>query len=717
MTRNIKPVFYFLLLLLPAVAQGQTRVRVNEEIAEKFRKFCNTIPWEEVYLHTDRDEYIAGEPLWFSSFLFDRSTSTLSGSANTLYVELINPVNYPVVQKRVRLENGTGQGAFILPDTISSGTYLLRAYTSWMKNFLPSNCFMKEIRIFNSLSSRSFPLKAAIGTPAAGNAETSQQGQSSGFMVTIKQTSRDTVDIVLHTSENFRLTGGSTFFLFIQTHGIINVNESVRISGSSTTISVPVNNLLPGINQVVLFNAVGEPVYEKYIYTPDFSSLPLKVSSPSVAGKREKVSVEIDPLKDGAERMSLAVSATANLNSGGIEDYMVFGSEFGTLPDDLRGMKLSELPAEAINNFLSGAKSNWIDWKMILSDQLPDINFIKEKEYYNLSGTLVNKNDMSPDSGKVVYLSRPGRDAYLQYAKTDAKGRFRFLLPASLSGADIIIQPDNPSNSDIIKLESAFSQRVFHQGAGTGNTSASALASYLDKWSVNYQVGKIYNTSSTGEPVKQVAGMKSALRFYGKPDNVLIMDNYIKLPVMQEVFFELVPGVSLKSHKSGWEMTIIDPVDLTPYTIPPLLMVDGVVVKDASMIAGIDPELVERIETIRERYMIGDLIIYGMVNVITRAANFTCVPLPDYAVRIPWKTADQVLTFTSPDYSVPGSKNNHIPDFRNTLYWNPVLKPGPDGKFRAEFWSSDFASPYVIDIEGINSGGKIFSVRKSISVK
>jgi hypothetical protein len=76
-----------------------------------------------------------------------------------------------------------------------------------------------------------------------------------------------------------------------------------------------------------------------------------------------------------------------------------------------------------------------------------------------------------------------------------------------------------------------------------------------------------------------------------------------------------------------------------------------------------------------------------------------------------------VASFNAPDYSTEDLKNGRIPDFRNTLYWNPSLQPDKNGKYMIEFWSSDFVSDYVIKVEGVTSDGKIISLTKTFSVK
>jgi hypothetical protein len=195
------------------------------------------------------------------------------------------------------------------------------------------------------------------------------------------------------------------------------------------------------------------------------------------------------------------------------------------------------------------------------------------------------------------------------------------------------------------------------------------------------------------------------------------MKDYIALPVMQEVFFELLAGVFMKNKKSVYEITINDPDNNKPYDIPPGLFVDGVMVKDPALIAGIEPEQVEKIEVVREKYIVGDYLFYGLVNVLTKAGDFSNVTLPDYAIRLPYRAIDPVSSFISPDYSTTALKKSRIPDFRNTLYWNPSVKLDKDGKARVEFWTSDSDSDFRVNIQGITSEGKLFTLKKIIKIK
>jgi hypothetical protein len=176
-------------------------------------------------------------------------------------------------------------------------------------------------------------------------------------------------------------------------------------------------------------------------------------------------------------------------------------------------------------------------------------------------------------------------------------------------------------------------------------------------------------------------------------------------------------GVFLKSKKSGYEITVADPENNKTYDTPPGLFIDGVKIKDPAIIAGLDPEIIEKIDIERSRYFVGDYLFYGIVNVITKAGDFGNATLPDDAIRLPYRVIDPVYSFVSPDYSSASLKRSRIPDFRNTLYWNPTVKPDKDGKSRIEFWTSDLISDFEVNIQGITPEGKIFSCKKIVKIK
>ncbi|MFV0541136.1 MAG: hypothetical protein ACK5MZ_07855 [Aestuariibaculum sp.] len=106
---------------------------------------------EKIYIHTDRDHYTIGETLWYKAYSVLAQNNLMYNKGNVLYVELISPKKEIVVQNKTFLRNGLGHGDFKITDSLftKTGTYQLRAYTNWNRNFGDDFVFKKNIEILD----------------------------------------------------------------------------------------------------------------------------------------------------------------------------------------------------------------------------------------------------------------------------------------------------------------------------------------------------------------------------------------------------------------------------------------------------------------------------------------------------------------------------------------------------------------------------------------
>ncbi len=726
--KYFKPgILLFLMVLFLHNLPAQIPTDKKEIITRNFIKYCSEVPRQEIFVHTDRADYIAGEEIWFNIYLFNRGTNRLQTDNKIAYIEVLNWENRPVVQKKILLESGTGAGQVSLPDTLSSGTYTIRAYTNWMKNFMPLNCYMEDIKIYNAFRSRAFINKSYPDpVPAESAVNRFTTNLSADYLeLSVNNFKEETVEITLNTSSSYRSENAGIFYLFIQTHGILNYSATEKVLSDQTVLNIPRILLSPGINQITIFDAAGRPLKERLIYTPEKSEKKLVLTSSSSFKTREKTTLGLElggllAKQDSGAGVSISVMPEkTGTNKIDLTDYMLFGSEFGTEPIELlRTGSITEISHSRIDSMLMTLKSNWINWETIMSGELPLIKNKPETEFHFLSGRLINKNSSISDSGKYIFMSTPGKIARFQYAKTDGEAEFNLKVMIDDRIKDLVIQPGDPENITTTKIESPFSEKYLPSLQYNTNEASILESSMVNRLSTNYQVNKIYESTSLGEAAAQTYLIQDRTkRFYGKPDVSLLMDDYIKLPVMEEVFFELIAGATLKKRKTGYEITIYDPVDYKAYEVPPCLMVDGVVVQNPAIIAAIDPELVERIDLVKDKYYIGDKLFFGIINIISRAGDFSSVTLPDYATRLQYKVYDLPNTFVSPDYSSFDKQLSRIPDFRNTLYWNPSVRPEKNGMAAIEFWTSDVKSNYVISIQGVSPDGSMISFKTVIRVE
>ncbi|HAM09410.1 MAG: hypothetical protein A2X05_11270 [Bacteroidetes bacterium GWE2_41_25] len=722
----VKPAVTFIILFLSIdCSYAQVQKDMTDYLRQKFIRYTETVFREEIFVHIDRDTYIAGEDIWFNLYLIDRKSNKPVFDDKIAYFELLSPENLPIIQKKIFIDKASGSGHMVLPDTLSSGTYTIRAYTSWMKNFLPYNCYMKDIEVYNALIRKPFRRKIySDDSVSANKPEGINSGRSgSGLKVSSNNSGSGMLELIIRSDPEFRSDYGNMIYILIHTHGILNHISSVIISDDTAIIRVPESKLLTGVNHITLFDTGLRPLAERFIYTPQKYNELLKMNTSLKYKTREKIVLDLEiENKPGVAvdegRMSISVSPLiADSHKTGIDDYLLFGSEFGIKIQKITGSKKpEEYTVGFIDSLLLSARSNWIDWDKVLARDQTDLKYPVERKDHFLTGRLISADREIPVDNKYILLSSPGKVATFQYARTDNLGNFGFKINIDESVSDLIIQPDDPDDKYRISIESPFSLRYAHSEVFS-DSAGGLIPSHVLKQGINYQVNKIYETSFSDSKIVADTQPVKSFRFYGKPDIGLVMSDYITLPVMEEVFQELLPGVLLKRKKTVCDLTIIDPVTRRNFGFTPGMLVDGVIIKDPSIIAGLDPELVERIDVIKSNYMVGIYVFHGIVSLITKAGDYSNVKLPDYAVRMPYRVIDPVGSFKSPDYSGSAIMEEHIPDFRNTLYWDPSIKPDKNGNVRIEFYASDIVSEYEIAVEGISGEGKMISLKKIIRVE
>lgn len=115
---------------------------------------------EKIFVHTDKEFYLAGEICWFKLYMVDANGNRPLDLSKVAYIEWMDRDNRPVLQSKIGLRDGHGDGSVYLPLTLRSGHYKLRAYTSWMKNFGVNGFFEKVLTVVNARKSAEVPAAA-----------------------------------------------------------------------------------------------------------------------------------------------------------------------------------------------------------------------------------------------------------------------------------------------------------------------------------------------------------------------------------------------------------------------------------------------------------------------------------------------------------------------------------------------------------------------------
>lgn len=145
----VKWISVFLVQLISCAAFSQEIV--SDPVIDKLKSYSDKAVQEKIFLHTDKEFYIAGEIVWFKMYYVNGVTHEPMELSKVAYVEILNDRNEPAIQAKISLKAGEKAGSFYLPTSMPTGYYTIKAYTNWMKNFDAAYFFEKKIAVVNTL--------------------------------------------------------------------------------------------------------------------------------------------------------------------------------------------------------------------------------------------------------------------------------------------------------------------------------------------------------------------------------------------------------------------------------------------------------------------------------------------------------------------------------------------------------------------------------------
>ncbi len=144
----MKSQFLFLsFLLLVGGAGAQNLPAVTDSVDYFFKYHQATVP-EKLYLTLDRPYYEAGDTIWFRGSLVAADNNSYLLKSNYISVELLNHSNQLVLRRTVPREGLCFQHCLPLAQELLSGEYVLRAYSSWMRNFDKAYFFNRKLTVY-----------------------------------------------------------------------------------------------------------------------------------------------------------------------------------------------------------------------------------------------------------------------------------------------------------------------------------------------------------------------------------------------------------------------------------------------------------------------------------------------------------------------------------------------------------------------------------------
>jgi hypothetical protein len=382
---------------------------------------------------------------------------------------------------------------------------------------------------------------------------------------------------------------------------------------------------------------------------------------------------------------------------------------------------------DTVHVLIEGIETNQSLWKGLSVAVVPEFsissNKVKLSEntqlgkgafYYpetrglSITGKLTDLATGNPLPLARVNLSIIGRGRDFMAMQTDTAGRFFFSLPDYTGYRDLFLSSENINTStpkilvdnDYCTLPVQILSNIFSL------TKQEREVAY--NLAVNLQLESYFKIDSIPD-TRDYKGEDQA--FYGKPNEILYINNYVQLPTLEEYFNEILTLVKVRKRQGQKYFKVLGTQSgLTDFD--PLTLVDLVAIDDPSKVLAISPANISRIEVVNRIYVKGDQTYGGIINIITKNGDFGGIDLPSSGVFINYG-------FLADSSHYPGiyPTMQHSPDTRNTLYWEPKFVLNKSNTAKVTFTTSDTPGKYLIILNGINSKGETFRQTSTIEVK
>lgn len=734
--------------------------------------------YEELYVATDRDLYIAGEEVYIKIYSFSRITGSPGGLSSVAYIDMHDSFNIPACQIKVKLDGFSGAGVIRLPDTLRTGSYYIRTFTNLMKNFPPEFFAYRKISVINPyenisrimIPDRSGRTDSVMFFPATGclvqgienriglrsfNSK-GEPVKISGVIVDAKNDTLSSVSTDVHGTGIFSIlppTTGSLFLVtdfretannrfplpeitangisfsvdddkksgFLRIKILKNGNSTVKTGKLTVTysplhitsasgiiqaeadslVTFKKNSLPQGLAEIKVTDQDGRLLANSHYYNDRSSEITYSMQlSKEHYSAREKVTVEI------TARDHKGDAVVSNLHAS---VFRPISSDMNYNNDIMRYVQLpgagsfhTDLHLPGINDYLIFIPEIGSVSPSIERDNSASGLFLPEINGFSLNGLIMDSGTGDPVKNEKISLGFIGKTARCKFTNTDKNGCFSFISD-EYGKKELVIQPVLQTHAGyFVELVDPFPENIRKFAPAPFYIDTTDLDA-INKSIISSQVRNVYDQFR--KPSFKKSDIDVKRHFYGDPERKIQLSEYIELKSFKEVIKELVPGLSTVTRNDRTSFRLINKYPNQSFESAPLVILDGIPVYDFDKVLKIKSSELDYLEVLNVRYFMGDNIIDGIINIISRKGDLGALEFDLSTFRQEYDCLQEDYLPWYPDYSEDSLKMSPLPDFRNTLYWNPDLKTDVNGHASFEFYTSDESGEFVIEIEGFAHDG------------
>lgn len=327
-----------------------------------------------------------------------------------------------------------------------------------------------------------------------------------------------------------------------------------------------------------------------------------------------------------------------------------------------------------------------------------------------LSGRLVVKEGNTPVSGHRVALSLPGKNSFFQISSANNNGRFYFNVDRSFGNIAGYFQL---LDSDWQNLGVEMDSETPNFGKTTFQDFKipEKLSGFILERSIQNQIESSYAEAKQDT----VLVGQAPVSIHKDLPYSYELDDYTRFGSIEETMVEVIDHVWL-NKEAGKRFFQVRPEEGVPDSdFLPLVMVDGLFIKDHESFMDFSAKRIKSIHFSREKFFIGSMYFQGILKFETIEGDF----VDDYNTseihQVALSGPEPSKSYYVQEYNSTASNAYlRIPDFRNQLLWNPSLNLQKEQTIA--FYTSDVPGTYEIVLKGFTSEGKPVEIKKYFDV-
>jgi len=340
-----------------------------------------------------------------------------------------------------------------------------------------------------------------------------------------------------------------------------------------------------------------------------------------------------------------------------------------------------------------------VSWDAVTKTQNTDnIAHLPECKGLFLRGDIFRRYSGEPLHGDTVVLAFSDEQPDIWTTTSDSTGKFTFLVDEPFGQKNITILPLKGQDVSLINIHPAFYQD-YSKKQNKPFFLTKTEEKVINQKIVTREVGMAYQDDKTQQlTTKQL----SREPFYGKPDNILAFDDYIKLPNMEEYFTEVFDHVVVRKKNKKMVINVVNQQTNEIIGPNPCFFINGIPIWSHKKILEMNPRQIENIKVVASRYYIKGLVMDGIIDIKINDDYFKEMSFPLSYTRQPYLFYAKTDTFTPIIHNTNDTITNRMPDYRNLLHWEPVINTDANGIAKISFYTGDKSIDYHIVIQGIS---------------